>query len=75
MLLHDAIVTVLQERGNVWMTYREISDAIAARQLYIRPSDGEPPPPGQISARAHHHLDLFEFDKSGELIRIRLRIG
>ena len=51
MTLHEAIVRVLEERRNRPLTAREIADAIASEGLYVRPSDGESPPSGQVSAR------------------------
>jgi hypothetical protein len=53
MKLHEAIDAVLAERS-AGATAREIADEIKRRGLYIKPSDGKPPLPGQISARINN---------------------
>jgi hypothetical protein len=71
MKLHEAITKVLIDNYNTWMTYREIAEEIRSRNLYVK-KDGGQPDNGQISARANKYPDLFEFDKRGDRVRIRL---
>ncbi len=72
--LHEAIAIVLLNKSNRTMSFDEISEEIARRELYIRPKDGSPPPPYQIKMRTtlaggqYHYL--FEHIKP-DLIRIR----
>jgi hypothetical protein len=72
--LHEAIAVVLLSNPDRTMSFVEISDVIARRELYIRSKDGSPPPPYQIKMRTtlaggqYHHL--FEHIKP-DLIRLR----
>jgi hypothetical protein len=50
MKLHEAIDVVIDQRPS-GMTAREIADEIDRRKLYVKPSDGKPVPPRQITAR------------------------
>jgi hypothetical protein len=70
LTLHEAIAEVLHERGNAWMTARELADEVNARSLY-RKRDGSPVEANQVHARTKNYADLFEKDRS----RIRLRVG
>ena len=67
--LHEAMTTVLEARSNRWASARAIAEEIARLDLFRRPSDGEPPPPSQIGARARKYPDLFQVSDQG--IRIR----
>lgn len=67
--LHEAMAAVLEARANRWASARAIADEIARLDLFRRPSDGEAPPPAQISARARKYPDLFQISDQG----IRLR--
>jgi hypothetical protein len=72
--LHEAIAVVLLNKPDRTMTFDEISDEIASRNLYVRPKDGLSPPSYQIKMRTtlaggqYHHL--FEHIKPHQ---IRLR--
>lgn len=55
--LHDAMATVLRERGQP-LTGRELADEINRRGLY-RQKDGSPVPLNQVHARASNYSDLF----------------
>jgi hypothetical protein len=41
--LHEAMVEVLRSHGGGWMARDEIAREIARRDLFRRPSDGQPP--------------------------------
>ena len=55
--LHDAMATVLRERGEP-LSGRELADEINRRGLY-RQRDGSPVPLNQVHARASNYDDLF----------------
>ena len=59
MKLHEAMAKVLKEKPFQAATPKEISQIIAQRDLYKRPSDGGHAPPNQISARARQYPKLF----------------
>lgn len=67
------IATVLRAAGNQWQTSTAIARAIAAQDLWRRPSDGRHPPASQVSARARsgQYAGLFQVSDRG----IRLREG
>lgn len=62
MKLHEAMIEVLSRHGGGWMDRDVIADEIAAGSLYIRPSDGLPPPSDQLRlrARSKSYASLFE---------------
>jgi hypothetical protein len=66
--LHEAIVQVLREHDNRWMTVRELADEINRRALYEK-RDRSPVEPNQIHARAKNYSALFE--KEGPRVRLR----
>jgi multidrug resistance efflux pump len=70
LTLHDALAQVLRERGNEWMTVRELANEVNTRGLY-RKRDGSPVEANQVHARTKNYTDLFEKDGSS----IRLRAG
>ena len=70
LTLHEAIEEVLRTKPNREASYKEISEEIARRDLFIRPSDGNYPPHSQISARVNNHSQRFEKVGNG---RVRLR--
>jgi hypothetical protein len=70
LTLHEALAQILRERGNAWMTARELADEVNARALY-RKRDGSPVEANQVHARTKNYADLFEKDGS----QIRLRDG
>jgi hypothetical protein len=67
MKLHEAMVLVLGEHGGV-MYAEDLATEIAARDLYRR-KDGDPPPVGQLRARAvkYPHLLDASSDGSGQI--------
>jgi|SRR5581483_9411792 len=68
--LHAALVRVLEDRGNEWMTARELADEVNRRGLY-RTRDGSPVEVNQVHARTNNYAHLFEKDGP----RIRLQEG
>jgi len=69
--LHDVIADVLRRHGNGWMRASAIARAIAAEDLWRRPSDGRHPPPSQISARVRSSSYASLFQTSDLGIRLR----
>ena len=65
--LHDAIAQVLHERGNEWMTVRDLASEINGRGLY-RKKDGSPVEANQVHARAKNYSNVFE--KDGPRVRL-----
>lgn len=72
--LHEAMVEVLRSHGGGWMARDEIAREIARRDLFRRPSDGQPPPSDQLRLRARkpEYQHLFECSDTA-CTRIRLR--
>ena len=68
LTLHEALVRVLENAGNEWMTARELADAVNRRGLYHK-RDGSPVEVNQVHARTNNYGDLFE--KSGSKIRLK----
>lgn len=68
------MVEVLRSHGGGWMARDEIAREIACRDLFRRPSDGQPPPSDQIRLRARkpEYQHLFECSDTA-CTRIRLR--
>jgi hypothetical protein len=68
------MVEVLRSHGDGWMAREEIAREIARRDLYRRPSDGQPPPSDQLRLRARkpQYQHLFECSDTA-CTRIRLR--
>lgn len=58
--LHEAMVDVLRSKPDLTATLRELVAGIAARDLWIRPSDNAYPPREQIRRRAVNYPHLFE---------------
>jgi hypothetical protein len=69
--LDDAIEEVLREHGNKPMSTRAISDEIRRRGAFVRPSDGKPPPPSQISARVSNKSYRDRFERTEDGVRLR----
>jgi hypothetical protein len=67
MKLHEAIDAVLAERPG--RTYRELADAIKARGLYLKASDGLPAEAKQINARVKtaRYRDRYRVDDDGRV--------
>ena len=64
--LHEAIIDVLTENNNEFMTFEEIADEIKSKDLWKRPSDGEYPPSYQIRLRTivqKRYKNFFEFQE------------
>lgn len=68
------MVEVLRSRGGGWMARDEIAREIARRDLFRRPSDGQPPPSDQLRLRARkpEYQHLFECSDTA-CTRIRLQ--
>jgi hypothetical protein len=67
LTLHEALARVLRENDNVWMSVRELADAVNGRGLY-RKRDGSPVEVNQVHARANNYGAMFE--KNGGRIRL-----
>jgi hypothetical protein len=67
LTLHKALALVLQESEDEWMTVRELTDQVNARNLYQR-RDGSPVEANQVHARTKRYP---QFDKRGPLVRLR----
>jgi hypothetical protein len=65
LTLHKAIEQVLLERGNPWMTARELADEVNQRGLYVK-RDRTPVEVNQIHARATNYPTTFE-KQSGKI--------
>lgn len=76
MKLHEAMVEVLRRHGGGWVDRDQIAKEIAAEALFVRPSDGLPPPSDQLRLRARSkaYSHLFVCSDT-ECTRIRLRDG
>ena len=70
MTLHTALVRILEDNGNEWMTARELADGVNRRGLY-RKRDGSAVEVNQVHARTSNYARLFEKDGP----RIRLKKG
>jgi hypothetical protein len=70
LTLHEALVQILREHGNQWMTARDLTDEVNRRGLYTK-RDGSVVEVNQIHARTKNYEDLFE--KDGGRIRLRER--
>lgn len=68
LTLHNALVRVLEDHNNEWMTARELADEVTRRGLY-RKRDGNRVDVNQIHARTNNYSDLFE--KTGPNIRLK----
>jgi hypothetical protein len=68
MTLHQALVQVLREHDNAWMTVQELAQAVTERGLY-RKRDGSPVEVNQVHARTNNYKAVFE--KDGPNIRLR----
>jgi len=73
MDLHEAIIRVLQDNQNHWMTTTEIAAEINRHGHYTR-GDNEPLPASQVSARISKELyqHYFDIDRSHRYLLIRL---
>jgi hypothetical protein len=67
LTLHEALALVLRESGNDWMTVRELTEQVNARNLYQR-RDGSPVEANQVHARTKNYPQVF--DKSGSRVRL-----
>jgi hypothetical protein len=68
LTLHEAIAEILREQNNIWMSPREIADAVNGRGLYTK-KDGTLVEVSQIHARTKNYAQMFE--KEGSKIRLR----
>lgn len=68
LTLHAALVQVITEHNNEWMTVRELTDAVNERGLY-RTRDGSPVEVNQVHARTNNYSAIFE--KKGSSVRLR----
>ncbi|MBI5088842.1 MAG: hypothetical protein HZB15_08300 [Actinobacteria bacterium] len=68
MTLHEAIAFLIREHGNRWMTVKDLTAAINARQLYHK-RDGSPVELNEVHARINNYEYLF--DKNGSKVRLR----
>jgi hypothetical protein len=68
--LHEAIDVVLADHQD-GLTAKEIADEIERRELYVKPSDGQPAPAHQIIARVCNKTYRARYEKDTEG-RIRL---
>ena len=67
------MIEVLERHGGGWMDRDLIANEIAAGSLYVRPSDGLPPPSDQLRLRARSKSYAHLFDCSDtRCTRIRL---
>jgi len=66
---------ILRRRGG-WMHRDDMAAAIAAEGLWVRPSDGLPPPSDQLRLRALKYPHIFECsDRACTRIRLRQALG
>jgi len=70
LTLHEALVQILRENGNEWMTVHELAQAVTERELY-RKKDGSPVEVNQVHARTNNYKSVFE--KDGAKVRLRER--
>jgi hypothetical protein len=66
LTLHEALALVLRESEDEWMTVRELTDQVNARNLYQR-RDGSPVEANQVHARTKKYP---QFDKRGPRVRL-----
>lgn len=70
--MHEAMAAVLRRHGGGWMDRDAIADVISRERLFLRPSDGQPPPTDQLRLRARMYPQIFECsDKACSRIRLR----
>ena len=69
LTLHEALASVLRERGNAWTSARQLADEVNARGLYVK-RDGRAVEVNQVHARVKNYPQLFE--KKGSQIRLRV---
>ena len=69
MTLHEAMERVLADHPG-GLSASDIAWEIGRLGLFTRPSDGMPPPPSQIRARANNYPRLFVYD-SGKIRLLR----
>lgn len=70
LTLHEALVRILRENGNDWLTVHELAQAVTERGLY-RKRDGSPVEANQVHGRTNNYKAVFEKDGA----RVRLREG
>jgi len=63
--LHEAIDEVLADHADA-QTAREIADEIERRGLYFKPSDGQPAPARQITARVGNKTYRARYEKGAD---------
>jgi len=69
--LHLEIARLLHEQGNVWMTTREIADAVNEAQRYRKKRTRGPITPFQIHGRTKNYDEVFE--RKGSRVRLSRR--
>jgi hypothetical protein len=70
MTLHEAIIKVLTNNKNIFMSFEEIADEIKKLDLWKRPSDNSYPPAYQIKLRtvvSSQYKHMFEFEKPDKI--------
>ena len=68
LTLHEALVQILCENDDEWMTVHELTREVNSRGLYAK-RDGSAVEVNQIHARTNNYRDLFE--KDGPNVRLR----
>lgn len=68
LTLHEALIRILRENGNGWMTVHELAQAVTDRGLY-RKRDGSAVEVNQVHARTNNYKSVFE--KDGAKVRLR----
>ena len=66
--LHDELAAILDERGNPWMTTKELAVAVNERGIYQRRDGGEVTP-FQVHGRTRNYTHTFE--RSGSQVRLK----
>jgi hypothetical protein len=68
LTLHQALIQVLRENQNEWMTVQELARVVNERGLYQK-RDGSPVEVNQVHARTNNYKSVFE--KDGPKVRLR----
>ena len=70
LTLHEAMATVLRQRGNQWTKISDLAEMINAQGLYAK-GDGSPVESNQLHARANRSTYQNMFEKDGPMLRLR----
>ncbi|HTO01372.1 MAG TPA: UvrD-helicase domain-containing protein, partial [Microthrixaceae bacterium] len=68
LTLHDALKVVINDKGNRWMSAKELAEEVNRLGLY-KPSDGTPLDAKQVNARVRNYQAVFV--RGDERIRLR----